>query len=291
MKNVIMYYYNMKNITIHKVNNRTLIKNKGEIYIFQEIFDQKKTFEIFKLTRNNSNFYPFVINKDQSIFTPYKGKIFVLLKRISPKFDSSRNYIGRNYQISKLELNRKDWKNLWQQKVDYYEYQMNHIEGKFPIIDESINYYIGMTENAISFLSYNSIDNEDFELVTCHHRVIDDEFEFYNPLNLVVDHKEREFGEYLKDLFWSNKYKNRDLYKIIKDFNCTKSGYYRLYARVLYPSYYFDLYDKIVNEREKTDKMNKIISRIDEYESFLLEIHEIISTFFELPSIDWLKKI
>lgn len=291
MINVIKYYYNMKNISIHKVGKKVFVKHRNDIYFLQEIDNQEKVLEIYNLLKWNNNFYSFVINKDQSIFTPYNGKVFVLLRKyILNSVNMIRNVVIEKNIVDKLQLNRKNWQNLWERKIDYYEYQMNHIYGKFPIIDESIDYYIGMTETAISFFYYNHLEGDDGQLVACHHRVIDDEFEIHNPLNVVVDYRERELGEYLKTIFWSNNYKNKDLYKLLKNFNCSKLGYYRLYARMLYPSYYFDLYDKIVNENEKQGEISKILVRVEEYEHYLQRIHEIINSFFEFQNIDWIKK-
>ena len=45
-----------------------------------------------------------------------------------------------------------------------------------------------------------------------------------------------------------------------------------LIARILYPSFYFDKYDDIVNNKENESSILKITSRINEYEKYLNDI-------------------
>ena len=62
-----------------------------------------------------------------------------------------------------------------------------------------------------------------------------------------------------------------------------------LFARLLYPSYYFDIYEKIVNTNDKSEKLLKVISLNVEYEKFLKKAYELISTYAPLENIEWLK--
>lgn len=201
MKNVIMYYYNLNNINIYKINDRNYVKYKNEIYLFQPVINERETIEIYNLLKNNSKFYRIILNKDKTIFTPYKGTKFVLQKIFSNKIELIYNPI-KYFQVinSKTTLDRTNWIYLWQIKIDYYEYQLKHISGKYPIIDESINYFIGMAETAISYIKYNCKKIEYNDDVTFCRRRINKE-DFYNPLNIIIDYKERDIGEYLKYIF------------------------------------------------------------------------------------------
>ena len=84
MKNTIKYYYNFDNINLIRSNESMYIKYKQEIYVFCRIINKDETLEIYSLTRNMPNFYQFIINKDNSIFTPYQNNLCVLLK-VTPK--------------------------------------------------------------------------------------------------------------------------------------------------------------------------------------------------------------
>lgn len=286
MKNTIKYYYNFDNINLIRSNESMYIKYKQEIYVFCRIINKDETLEIYSLTRNMPNFYQFIINKDNSIFTPYQNNLCVLLK-VTPKknitFKTNRVVLPyKNYL-----LDRSNWYELWTKKNDYFEYQHHHIYGKFKIIDESINYYIGLAENAISYISYN-IRNETIQeqKTICHKRI--DKNGYFNPLNCVIDYKERDLAEYLKYIFLNKQYLSLNLEKIVISFNSTKRGYTLLFGRLLYPSFYFDLYERIINNYDNENKLIEIIKRNKEYEEYLKNIYSIINKYTDIKKVDWL---
>ncbi len=62
-----------------------------------------------------------------------------------------------------------------------------------------------------------------------------------------------------------------------------------LFARLLFPSYYFDIYEKVVNKDVSSEKLLKIINKANEYEIFLKKAYVLISTYAPLENIEWLK--
>ena len=48
----------------------------------------------------------------------------------------------------------------------------------------------------------------------------------------------------------------------------TPYEYSMLFARLMYPSYYFDLYDAIMNNDESEEKLVPIIAKTEEFELF-----------------------
>ena len=60
-------------------------------------------------------------------------------------------------------------------------------------------------------------------------------------------------------------------------------------GRLLYPSYYFEVYDEIFLGQEKEKKITEIISKVDEYELFLKKIHLYLLKNYHIPEIEWLK--
>ena len=64
------------------------------------------------------------------------------------------------------------------------------------------------------------------------------------------------------------------------------------YGRLLYPSYFFDLYDEIINDNLQEDIINRIIIKNKDYEIFLKEIYFYIVNKYNkyIPEIDWLIK-
>lgn len=288
MKNTIRYYYNFDNITIISQKNKKYIKYNNELYIACKVKNENEVIELYNLTKNIPYFYKFIINREGKIFTNYKNDTFVLLK-ITGNYSSN---IQKNKKIiidnnKKYHLDRSDWYSLWTQKNDYFEYQYNHIKGKYKIIDESINYYIGIAENAISYIANISGELKGKEeKVLCHRRI--EENEFFNPLNYVIDYKERELSEYLKYIFVTKKYTECDVEKLVTSCNSTQAGYQLLFGRMLYPSIYFDIYDKIINEYESESSLMCIIKRNREYENYLQRIFEAINANVKIKNIDWL---
>ena len=59
-------------------------------------------------------------------------------------------------------------------------------------------------------------------------------------------------------------------------------------GRMLYPSFYFDICEKIINEREEESKLVPIIKRSKEYEEYVDKIFTIINEKSKIKNIDWL---
>ena len=286
-----MYYYNLDDIHITKLHDKIFVKHKKDIYLFQPIYNAQETTEIYYIIKNHPKFYPIILNKDNSIFTRYQNQIYVLLKKNMAPVDFEQELFRKKYLMDgKYLLDRTDWYFLWTKKIDYFEYQLNHIAGKYPLIDESINYFIGMAETAINYINYN-VKKQQLQRkrkVICHRRI--NKNEFFNPLNLVIDFKERDISEYLKYIFYTEEYKKIDLFKIIKLAQCDEIGYYLLYGRLFFPSYYFDIYERIINSKGNEEELKPIISRINEYEHYINSIYQIINQFQEIKKIEWIEK-
>lgn len=288
MKNTIMYYYGFENISIIRQKRRKYIKHNNDIYIICRVYNEKEVLELYEITREIPFFYKFIPNKDGSIFTMYQDFIFVLLKinDKSSMITQNKNQISLD-ENKKYYLDRSDWYELWTRKNDYYEYQYQHIKGKYKVIDESINYYIGLAENAISYIANIPINLKEQEKKGLYPKRLL-ESEYHNPLNYVIDYKERGLSETLKYLFLNKKYLSQNIEKIILSYNCTETGYKLLYGRMLYPSMYFDIYDKVINDFENEKELVNVIKRLKEYEEYLKEIYRIISKHTKIKNIDWL---
>ena len=63
-----------------------------------------------------------------------------------------------------------------------------------------------------------------------------------------------------------------------------------LFSRLLYPSYYFDLVKKIIEEDEEEVKLLNYINRVNEYEDLLLDIYNVMNKKYNMPPVEWLKK-
>lgn len=61
-----------------------------------------------------------------------------------------------------------------------------------------------------------------------------------------------------------------------------------LYARLLYPSYYFDAVEKIIYGEIKEDGINKITKLSESYEEFLYDFYKFLKRYTFLPEISWI---
>ena len=66
--------------------------------------------------------------------------------------------------------------------------------------------------------------------------------------------------------------------------------YIYFYIRMLFPSYYFDTYDLILNDKLKEEKILEITSLQDDYEYLLYEIYLVIKSHINIIGIEWINK-
>ena len=292
MKNAIMYYYEIDNISVYKMNDTYRVEYNDKIYLFEPLkinIDELK--EIMNLNFENNKYHKIIGNKDKTPITNINGQNYIMLKKETNINPTIYNEILRTIDIPKAvyRLDRSNWCLLWSNKIDYFEYQLNHLEEKYKLISESIDYYIGMTESAISYIR-DTINNEQKTnkdiLCVCHKRIENNNY--YHPFNIVFDYKARDISEYLKYLFISKEYINFNLESFIIKLNFSKFSYRLLYGRMFYPSFYFDIYEKIINESAKENELTEIIKRIDEYEKFINTIYNIINKKNKIQKIDWI---
>ncbi len=282
MKNVILYYYNLNNITLTPYYDKVLVKSGKDIFLFERVDNLDEVKLQYSLTKDKNEYYDFIINRENSIFTQYRNNYYVLLRT-----KNSKNVLDKI--LNPIEVEVKDdtasWPELWMKKCDFIEYQMNHIVNKYKIIDESIDYYIGLIEVAICYLNYNE-KNKNSKKYLVHKRI--DEKNFFNPLNVKVDIKQRDLAGYLKYLFLKEDYTEEKVEAIIYKANLDYDDAIRLFSRMLFPSHYLDVYDKVISDEIKERELKKIVLRSDEYELYLKMIFKILNKKNELPFIHFL---
>ena len=132
-------------------------------------------------------------------------------------------------------------------------------------------------------------DSKDY-LTICHKRVYfnDDLNNFYNPFSLIIDYKARDVGEYLKSLLFYG-YQEKQIKELLLVIN---SSYQRhlLMARVLFPSFYFDCYEDIINGITGEEEIISILNKIKDYEDFLVYLYNLLRETDYLIQIDFLEK-
>ena len=292
MKNIIEYFYNLKIDTLHKNRNRYEFEiNKNRYYLVLAYRYEKELEQIENLIKDNKNFDQIIRNINSKLMTNINGKNYLLLEKSNKKTaieDELLNY----YKVllpSQLYFNidMTDWVYLWSEKIDYIEYQKIHLKGEYPLLEESINYFIGMAENAIMYVrNCFKEDNNLDDIVLSHKRIISKEFN--SPINLIVDHRSRDISEYLKYLFFTNDYDYIKINQYLQKLNLNSYMYKLLYGRMLFPTFYFDKYDDIVNKNKSEKEILTILKKVEAYEDFLKNIYLIINQNTAIKKVDWL---
>lgn len=303
MQNNLKYYYNIEiKSFINQKNHHYYFKYNNDYYILC-FYDRNlnEIQDLYRLTlyisQQNYYFGNIILNKDNNIVTMIDGYPYVLIRNNIVK-DRQINLLDiKNYSIlvnnfRSNQTNRFNWADLWSKKIDYYEYQIDHIKNKYPKIIDSIYYYLGMAENAISYIKDTIKPNIKYDLYIAHQRIRENDTisDMYNPLNMVIDHVTRDISEMLKMFFFSGQYDYEQIDTYLNGLNMTDDDARLLYGRLLYPSLYFDLYEEVINNNLDEKKFLKIIDRVEEYEVFLYRIFLILTKKHQLPDVIWLSR-
>lgn len=275
MKNAIRYYYEIEVEDINFNDNRYYFNN----YILME-YKKDLDIQLYRyLNQKEIPCYEIIWNKDNNYITSIEGKKYILLRK-------NRN-IPVNFEMLEkfyIPINKKatiPWDELWMNKIDYYEKHIQTLSSRK--LKESFSYFVGLTENAISF--YQAI-KKDNDLYVSHSRLSKEE-DFLNPLNFAIDYRVRDVAEYTKSLFLNDKLNLNDLYLYFNSNKLNNQDLLLFYNRLLFPSYYFDCYDEISIGKESIE-LNKVISKISDYEKLLRDLYFYIRQFTNIPKIDWI---
>lgn len=291
MNSILQYYYEII-ISSNKINDNGYFSYNNHFFCLYEYKRNTNELEALNYLNKLMILKNISINKIiENIFhkplTVHNNKNYVLIL-INYEYQESANlkFISA-FNDKKLDiLKRNNWSYLWSMKIDYIEYQLKHIKNSYPLINDSVNYYIGMAENAISYFNMLNLTNEG--LFIEHRRVNINNI--YNPVELVIDYKVRDVTEYIKANFINGKMSIYDIKNYINKLNISNIDYILLYTRMLYPSFYFDLYERIINDDEDEKEIEKIVNLSSDYEELLYEIYMVIRKRVNILGIDWINR-
>ena len=299
MNNFIKFFYNMKVTNTNFINNYYEFNHNNNyyrLYILNEeynIYNYNNIYTINKELINNTLMSEIILNKDKNIITTYHNINYILLKiNCNINKDITLEEIDYLSKVKIVNNNKSNWGLLWSKKIDYLEELISENGKKYPQVVNSFNYFIGLSENAISY--YNNIDIDNNMMYYISHKVLrptDKVDSLYNPLNIIYDYRVRDVAEYIKNSFWTD---NHNIYNELNNYlyksNLSLNEVKLLISRVLFPSFYFDMYEEIFNYNKEEKILNNIINRIDEYEEYLDSIIIYFKKFYPLDEIEWLKK-
>ena len=289
MKNILDYYYQII-IDDNKVHDNGLFMYNNHLFCLYEYKRNSSEIDaLFLLNEimlsNKITINKIIKNIFNQVITFSNNISYVLIEVNYEYIDNTCFKFLKSFYDRRLDiLKRNDWGRLWSIKIDYVEYQLIHIKNSYPLINSSINYYIGLSENAISYFNMLNLNNVPLYI---EHRRFNKE-NIYNPVELVIDYKVRDISEYIKKCFFNERKNSYEIINFIDKLSLENIDYVFLYVRLLFPSYYFDLYDEIINNNIDEQELNKIINMASEYEEFLYNVYILIQKRVSILGINWI---
>lgn len=304
MKDTISFYYNIDIDTLEEKDGKYHFKYQNRDFFF--VFFNRNLEEledllacISEMQKKGIDVHGILINKDNSILTKINEYNYILfsVNNCSETYDifdiiDMNNKLTLNNYNSKLY--RNNWENLWMQKVDYFEYQIRELGLDKQVIKNSFSYYIGLAENAISYVHNVKLKYPSQGTIVLSHRRIfypNYKLNYLNPLSFIFDLEVRDIAEYLKAMFFSDDDESEvleELKSFLKIKRLTIYEYNMLYARLLYPSYYFDIYEEVMNKERSEEDLLKIISKNENFEEFLKKAYLEITKYAILEKVEWI---
>lgn len=295
MKNAIKYYYNMNPAEIHRVNEKIKFNYNNKNYILyltkkkkEELIEKYELHQI--LLARGIYCHKIILNINNELVTIINNNNYILLEVNVPnamiEIKDIIYYSNVKIELGKfLHIQRQNWKKLWSDKINYFEYQINHFKQKYKKLNENSDYYIGIVENCISL--FNNIGCT-YNYLSINHNRINKKTtleEFYNPLEFILDIRVRDIGEYIKSMADKQLITLKQIlnYKIL-NINEIK----QLFIRILYPSSFFDICDDIIDKKINEYEIEKYEEGIETREIEIKKIYHYIRSISDLPEIEWL---
>lgn len=301
MKNAINYFYNFNIGNLRMIGDDYYFNYKTKNFKFQylteEYYDYNMILKLNNLMlKNNKSFYQIIFNKTNEIITQINNKRYVLLLE---NFNSDRVFDlfdVLNTNITVNSNNKIEWIKLWEKKIDYFEMYLNHNKGRYLNLNKFVNYFIGMGENAILYAK-NALNDTIPKLcdknVISHKRInLDSSYkDLYNPLFLVIDHPSRDISEYFKEIYFKDSLQVLKINEYLEQISFSEYGVRLLIARMLFPSFFFDNFEKLVDSKINDVEITRVIDKMCGYEKYIFKILKMLSKKYNVPEIEWLKKV
>ena len=298
MNNLLSYYYDITTNNIRKHNNNYFFVFKKNKYCLNALEEVNFNYFLNMMQNLKYNVYvhTLVLNKEKKYITFDGTKYYVLFKIniTSDRIININDIILFNKYIFLYDypnINKKMCIEKWSKKIDYFEFYFDSRDDVSNELKNIFYYIVGLGEVAIKYLSINNSINTG-DTIICHKRIKYKYtlYDLYNPLNFIYDEKTRDVAEYIKSLFWNEKWSYNNIQVIISTVNYNENNFIFLISRLLFPTYFFDLFDEYFNNELEDIYIIKKFDKIKEYQTYIRNIIAIINTMkrLHMPSIDWL---
>ena len=303
MKNNINYYYNFNIKEVENYGDSYYFKvNKEHFYFIPYRRDLKELDDIIMVSRElkmrGIPSHDIIVNRYGNVITTLYNENYVLVNpKGNIKFDYDITYLLKFNQSLRLnaeksKLYHNEWVKLWSNKIDYFEYQVHELGKDKPFLLDTFSYYVGLGENAISYVnmitSKTPFTNEKITLSHKRIKYPNIALNYLNPFSFIFDLEVRDIAEYLKSSFFAGEDALEDLKYLLRRESFSFYSLGLLYGRLLFPTYYFDLYEEVMKGNMEEDVLIPVIEKAEKYEEFLKDAYLEMTKYQRIDRIDWL---
>lgn len=305
MKNALNYYYNINVEVIRNVYGNYLFKSNNIKYMLKKIdgFSLSNTdfININQLIRYQIPLVSeAVVNTSGQLITIINDNSYILLRlQINDNYlikDKDILAFGRVINMSQTLADKIDsskWDIRWLQKIDYFELYINENFTNHQRYLYIYNYYIGLAELAVSlYRDAHKRWNDKVTLVAAHKRVKyrDTNIEFFDPTNIILDCRSRDIAEYYKNQILENKFDYSNFCQVITHMRLTKKEAQLFISRLLFPTYFFDVFEECINCSLNFEVIDKLLKGIELQENIIFEMIKYISDKYVLDIYEQIKR-
>ena len=294
MEDILKYYYDLSNIEIQKRDDNFLIvDDKDYTYLLCKYHNEDINYIINILSNYKNNKYGlFIKNREGSYILKYDKNeyVLILLRGILNEEVNLQDIIINNNVFRYLNNYNIDLIELWSKKIDYLEYQISELAKENREVLNSFSFFIGLAENAITFISVNNINFNNIRKSLEHKRMnLISNVYYYNPLNILIDYNIRDLAEYVKSNILKDDILNNVNY-ILDNAQLNSDELKLFYARLMFPTYYFDLVEDIILNKENESILDLYVENVDKIINFLNDTYIEIKKRISIDIPVWIKK-
>ncbi|MBQ6285668.1 MAG: hypothetical protein IJK67_05090 [Bacilli bacterium] len=290
MRNFIKSNYNIYPKKIYKKDDKYFFfSNNEKIFILKTFKDEKYLNKIIDLSNNvykaKINISTFLLNVKGKFYTKKDNYYILLLKYNDDSYNEiTLDDININKTISNLQIDNYNLINSFENEIDELEKEITEYNKEFSIIQKSIDYFIGLSENGIQLLKTINLKEE----CLCHNIDIEkyNKYEFNNPFNLIKTNKMYDYANYFKYKFYNKTIDYEELYKLI--INNNKEDLICFFSCMLYQKEYFTCVKDILSNIKEEKELSKYINEINNYKELIIYIKNTMNHISEIQQIEWI---
>ena len=287
MKNFILLNYNIEVDKIY--SDKYFFVNDEKIYIKKK---KKKDKEIDYLAALSNELFlngikvnTFIINNEKKYFTKKDNINIVLLRVNEYENDFNINDIIR-FQNINSDLENVNIIDKWSKTIDDLENELVDYNEEYQLIQNSIDYFIGMGENAISLLNNHKDKIVNDSIGHLINYKVFNKCILNNPFNFIKINKMYDIANYIKYKLLTNRVDYDEIDIIINNNSDIENIY--LFSCMMFPNIYFDLVNNIIKENETEETLNKIINIIKDHRILLINMQNSMKNVKDVKLITWL---